>query len=337
MLIRKELDDLIAQGVKVNPMQWIETDKYAHKRRGGKHVEALLKSRLVGCGNFEDTDGLRTDSPTGDVDAHNLVFSWRASHKVRIKSADITSAYLQGKEVDRIILYRIPLGGIPEEGFEQGAVIATRVPIYGTMDAGRGFWLRLKEVVLSKGSNQILPTMFTLRKEGKIIGVMSSNVDDLLYGSLPEAENMMKGILETFAVREHNEGEFRFCGTEVKRHDDFNITVTAKDDTEKIRPIDLNPKRKLTDKCNQEETTCLRSVVAALARIARQVRPDLSYRVSKLQSVAGKGFIRDSRECNKLLEHALEHSTQGIFFCSTGVDWRDAVVCIVSDASFCNE
>ena len=77
--------------------------------------------------------------------------------------------------------------------------------------------------------------------------------------------------------------------------------------------------------------------VAALAWIACQVRPDLSYRVSKLQSVAGKGFIRDSRECNKLLEHALEHSTQGIFFCSTGVDWSDAVVCTVSDASFCNE
>ena len=48
--------------------------------------------------------------------------------------------------------------------------------------------------------------MFTLRKEGKIIGVMSSNADDLLYGSLPEAENMMKDILETFSVREQQEG-----------------------------------------------------------------------------------------------------------------------------------
>ena len=95
--------------------------------------------------------------------------------------------------------------------------------------------------------------MFTLPKDGKIIGVMSSNVDDLLYGSLPEAENMMKDILETFAVREHNEGEFRFCGKEVKQHDDFSITVTAKDNTEKIRPIDINPKRKLTDKCTTKK------------------------------------------------------------------------------------
>ena len=57
-----------------------------------------MKSRLVGCGNFEETEGLRTDSPTGDVDAHNLVFSWCASSKVKIMSADISSAYLQGKQ-----------------------------------------------------------------------------------------------------------------------------------------------------------------------------------------------------------------------------------------------
>ena len=79
LLSKAELQELLDAGVKVNPMQWIETDKNAHRRRDDKHVAPDLKSRLVGCGNFEDTDGLRTDSPTGDVDAHNLVFSWCAS------------------------------------------------------------------------------------------------------------------------------------------------------------------------------------------------------------------------------------------------------------------
>ena len=97
-------------------MQWVETDKNAHKRRYGTYVEPDLKSRLVGCSNFEDQEGLRTDSPASDVDAHNIVFSWCASNKVNIKSADIRNAYLQGEEVDRIILYKFPRGGIPEEG-----------------------------------------------------------------------------------------------------------------------------------------------------------------------------------------------------------------------------
>ena len=37
-------------------------------------------------------------------------------HHIKIRSADIKSAYLQGKQNDRIILYRVPKGGIPEEG-----------------------------------------------------------------------------------------------------------------------------------------------------------------------------------------------------------------------------
>ena len=147
----------------------------------------------------------------------------------------------------------------------------------------------------------------------------------------------MKAILDAFNVREQNATSFRFCGKEVTQHEDFSITVTAKDNTEKIRPITIGVQRKATDKCNAEETTCLRSVVAALAWVARQVRPALSFRVSKLQTVAGKGHVKDMREANKVLDFALETSTQGVYFASTGIDWDDAVVCTITDASFCNE
>ena len=121
------------------------------------------------------------------------------------------------------------------------------------------------------------------------------------------------------------------------QHEDYSITVTAKDNTEKIRPIDIGDKRRGSDKCDAEETTCLRSVVAAMAWIARQVRPGLSYRVSKLLSKAGKGFVKDMRECNKVLDYAQASSTEGLCFASSGVTWDDAVVCTITDASFCNE
>ncbi len=147
----------------------------------------------------------------------------------------------------------------------------------------------------------------------------------------------MEPILNTFAVRERQVAPFRFCGKEVVQHDDYSITVTAKDNTEKIRPIDIGAKRKGINKNTAEETTCLRSVVASLAWVARQVRPGLSYRVSKLQSVAGNGSVKDLRECNKVLEYALETSDQGIHFASEGLSWDDAVVCTITDASFCNE
>ena len=66
LLSMGELAELQAEGVTVQPMQWVETDRNAHLRRDGKHIDPDLKSRLVGCGNFEETEGLRTDSPTGE-------------------------------------------------------------------------------------------------------------------------------------------------------------------------------------------------------------------------------------------------------------------------------
>ncbi len=54
------------------------------------------------------------------------MLSWAAQAGVKVKVADITNAYLQGRPMYRILLYRIPMGGIPEEGIEDGAVIAAR-------------------------------------------------------------------------------------------------------------------------------------------------------------------------------------------------------------------
>ena len=64
----------------------------------------------------------------------------------------------------------------------------------GTKDAGRGWWLRLKEVALDNGYslNKILPTMFSLRDKDKIVGVLCTNVDDLLYGNIPGHEEAME-------------------------------------------------------------------------------------------------------------------------------------------------
>ena len=53
ILSRDEVSRLQDEGVRVYPMQWVETDKNAHKRRDNITVQMELKSRLVGCGNFE--------------------------------------------------------------------------------------------------------------------------------------------------------------------------------------------------------------------------------------------------------------------------------------------
>ena len=124
-------------------MQWIETDKNAHKRTPGVVVEPLYKSRLVARGDLEDTN-LRSDSPTCDVEGQNLIFSFAACHGLKIRCADITNAYFQGQELDRILLFKQPPGGLPDPELAPAAHLLARVPIYGTCDAGRGFWKGLR-------------------------------------------------------------------------------------------------------------------------------------------------------------------------------------------------
>ena len=114
--------------------------------------------------------------------------------------------------------------------------------------------------------------------------------------------------------------------------------MTAKDNTEKIKPVNVRKGAKLVDALNDKENANLRSVVASLSWVARQVRPALCYRVNKLQTKQGKATFKDVKDCNKVLEYALQTSEEGIYFSSDQrLDWDTMVVCTVTDASFCNE
>ena len=93
------------EGHEIVPTRWVDVDKAAHKRRkNGPIIPPEDKSRLTGRGDLENFDGIRTDSPTAEIEAHNLIFSFAASAKVRLKVGDISNAFFQGKEMDRVLL-----------------------------------------------------------------------------------------------------------------------------------------------------------------------------------------------------------------------------------------
>ena len=95
---------------------------------------------MTGRGDLENLDGIRTDSPTAEIEAHNLIFSFAASARVQLKVGDISNAFFQGKEMDRVSLLRPPKGGLLDSEYADGeTIILARVPIYGTTDAGRKF------------------------------------------------------------------------------------------------------------------------------------------------------------------------------------------------------
>ena len=111
-----ELEQVLAQRHKPIPLQWIEIDKNEHKRReGGPLVAPLFKSRFVNRGDLEETTGVRSDSPTCDIEGLNLLLSWASCERLTVKSGDITNAYFQGRPLERLILMRQPPGGVPTQ------------------------------------------------------------------------------------------------------------------------------------------------------------------------------------------------------------------------------
>ena len=80
-----EVRQLTEAGCEIYPMKWVGAHKNAHPRRDNDYVSvpAKYKGRLVGCGNLETTQGLRTDSPAGDVDSHKIDCSWRAQARLQ--------------------------------------------------------------------------------------------------------------------------------------------------------------------------------------------------------------------------------------------------------------
>ena len=120
ILTDEEVRQLTEEGFEIFPMQWIEVDKVAHLRRDSDcaSVRAKYKSRLVGFGNFETKEGLRTDSPAFDtilfaVGVHKLMFPFTRA----ISRTDTVR-----QEIERILLYRVPAEGTPEEGIAGGSI-----------------------------------------------------------------------------------------------------------------------------------------------------------------------------------------------------------------------
>ena len=104
------LDERIHEGHQTIPSQWIETDKKAHlKRPGFEHLhEPELKSRLVACGHLGDAKDNRADSPTCATEGFNLICSFAACRKLRLKRADLTNAYFTADPMDHVLLMTLP-------------------------------------------------------------------------------------------------------------------------------------------------------------------------------------------------------------------------------------
>ena len=171
-----------------------------------------------------------------------------------------------------------PRGGLTQFDPEipEDALLMCRVPIYGTKDAGRGFYLRMHGEIDRAGflPSSVSPAMYyKINEEMKLEALLCTHVDDLLFcPDGQEGKEAIEGLL--------GRSSFRYCGRRFTQGEDFTVCVDVQENTKGLRPIRVDEGRRPSDTLTSGELTSLRSVVGSLAWIARYGRPDLAYRVT---------------------------------------------------------
>ena len=97
------------------------------------------------------------------------------------------------------MLLKQPSGGLPGE--DPSAMMLARVPVYGTKDAGRKFWKRLRKEWIDAGfrENHVLRALYSYTDDkGNLLALVGTHVDDVIWAAMPEADAVINKVIEAF-------------------------------------------------------------------------------------------------------------------------------------------
>ena len=161
-------EEVAEQGQRTLSTRWVITSK-----------EGKTKARLVVRG-FEEKDlEIPRDSPTVGKGAMRIFLSIAGLEQWTVKTTDIKSAFLQGKELDREIFVKPP----KESGTPKPKIWKLKHGLYGLKDGARQFYDSVKEVLLKLGFIQcrLEPAVFYFQEQKKLKGMICCHVDDFLH------------------------------------------------------------------------------------------------------------------------------------------------------------
>lgn len=259
-----------------------------------------VKARLVARG-FEECGGFQTDAPTVSNSSLRIMYTMTASHGWKIQTLDITSAFLQSSEMTREV-YLKP----PADIRKKGILWKLLKPIYGLGDSPRRWYSTLKEHLLQHGCkiSKLDKCIFRYYERGKLQGLITTHVDDLLYGGTTKfLKSVIGSVTTTFKISRMDSGIFTYLGWSVNQEEDM-ITVDQRSFGEKIKPAIITQIRKQNpeDKLSEDEKKIYQALLGKLLWLSGQTRPDLSYDVLELSTVAKNPTIRDLMDMNKVIK-----------------------------------
>ena len=121
-------------------LRWVFSEKYINGKLN-------VKARLVAKGFQEDNSDILSDSPICSKESMRLVLNI-ASSKWLCWSIDIKSAFLQNKNIDRIVYVKPP----KEADCQDAMLWKLNATIYGLNDASRSWYLNVKKELIGLGA-----------------------------------------------------------------------------------------------------------------------------------------------------------------------------------------
>ena len=289
------------------------------------------KARLVACG-FEEDFPLPRDSPTVGKGAMRIFLTIAASQKWCIKTTDIKSAFLQGKELERDIYLRPP----KESETQLGKIWKLQHCLYGLKDGARQFFMSVREELLKLGCIQcdLDPAMFYLKKNGQLNGIICCHVDDFLHAGDEHLDSVMSKLRKHFSAGKVEEKCFDYIGFHVIQ-DSGNIMIDHSGYMQKLDNKIIDPKRAYMNVLNSKEQTAFRQMVGQLNWAVQGSRPDMAFEMINLSTKLKEGTVGDLLRATKAINR-LKEIDSVIAFPSLKADVKDWRIVTFTDASLGN-
>ena len=182
------------------------------------------------------------DSPTLSAASETLIMQWVGSHKYRLISGDIKTAFLSGDEDIRDIFFSPPDDVRQMLNLDSETVLRLRKAVYGLVTAPKKWWDRLKKSLIEHGftSCALDPCAFVLRKSGKIHGVLGVHVDDVIGGGNETFDRIMTAVRKEFDFGAWDVGNFRFKGRQISQMLNGEIVFDMEQYKHKLEQIEVS-------------------------------------------------------------------------------------------------
>ena len=314
-LTAEELKNVDRQHVFTAPARMVRVNKGA--------IEGILKakSRMVLPGHTDPGLGsFRSDAPTTLWSAVQLTKIIASTHKWLAFIFDVSTAFLSGKEVERLLYMKAPIEGLPacpELGMESvspGELLRVCKSAYGLSEAPRLWYMRAKELLEEIGFSELsmARATFVLKQKGSVVAILCLHVDDGLLVASPETmQFLQKEISQRFSIKEWqkmSEDPVTFLGVKTT----YQGGIFSDDMTDYVNKIEFANVNTPDDALlHGSQLSGFRRLVMQLRWPAHFVMPEFLYKTSDLAQRVSGACGRDLRDANLVLKHMKEAASTG--------------------------